>query len=108
MRPSNNPPGTPLRVEISAELRPLIPRYLENRRTDLSRLRKAVGEGDFATIRSIGHSIKGTGGGFGFPVITTIGAELETSGGDQDRDAARDAVERLAEFLDRADVVYVE
>ncbi len=35
--------------------------------------------GDYATIRTLGHQMAGTGGGYGFDPITEIGGALEES-----------------------------
>jgi HPt (histidine-containing phosphotransfer) domain-containing protein len=91
-------------VRISGELRDLIPRFLENRKSELGRLRKAVGCGDFEEVRRIGHVLKGAGGGYGFDEITRIGAELE-------RHAARGEdirglIEELAEYLELVVVTF--
>ena len=53
------------------------PAFLENRRADLSKMKSALAEGDFSSIRHIGHNCKGIGAGYGFPEIGRIGASIE-------------------------------
>jgi HPt (histidine-containing phosphotransfer) domain-containing protein len=69
-------------------------------------LRTALASGDFATITVLGHTMKGDGGGYGFDAISEIGAIIETAGKHKDADKIRQGVERLADFLDRVDVVF--
>jgi len=63
-------------VTIDSDLEDLIPGFLSNRRKELVSLKQANTEGKAETIRSIGHSLKGVGGGYGFDVLSEIGAEL--------------------------------
>lgn len=43
----------------------------------ISRLRGAVEQRDLTLIRRIGHQMKGAGGGYGFPSLSIVGADLE-------------------------------
>jgi len=53
--------------------------YLEKRRGDVAKLRGALDRGHFATIRTLGHQLTGTGGGYGFEAITEIGSALSAA-----------------------------
>jgi len=64
-------------AEVEPWLRPVIGKYLENRRADVAKLRSALDSGDYAMVRLLGHQMAGTGGGYGFPAISDIGAALE-------------------------------
>jgi HPt (histidine-containing phosphotransfer) domain-containing protein len=94
-------------VNVDMELEDLIPGFLENRRGDVNRLRSALAEGDFDTIRVLGHSMKGSGGGYGFDAITAIGREIEDAARARDSEAIARCVEQLADYLDRVEVVFV-
>ncbi len=69
------------RLQVSVEdwLKPVAGGYLEKRRADVAKLREALQRGDFGTIRTLGHQMAGTGGGYGFEPITEIGSALEES-----------------------------
>jgi len=60
-----------------SEVADLVPGYLARRRADLPKLREALAAQDFATLRSMGHKLSGTGAGYGLPALSTIGAALE-------------------------------
>ena len=93
-------------VQVSGELRELIPGFLANRQLDIGQLRDAVSRGDFEEARRIGHSLRGAGGGYGFDEITRLGAQIEArakAGGD----GLSEAVHELAEYLERIEVDFV-
>ena len=53
-------------VVVDDDLQDLIPDYLEGRRKDIAAIRSALERDDLESIRSIGHKMKGSGGGYGF------------------------------------------
>jgi HPt (histidine-containing phosphotransfer) domain-containing protein len=92
-------------VQVSGELRDLIPRFLANRRLDVEQLDAALRRGDLDAVRSIGHTLRGAGGGYGFDEITRLGAEIEARA--KVREPGLSALVReLADYLDGVDVVY--
>ncbi|HZC67063.1 MAG TPA: Hpt domain-containing protein [Nitrospirales bacterium] len=64
-------------VRVDPEIAELIPGFLANRRKDVTAMLDAVQRSDFETVRLLGHSMKGAGGGYGFDAITVIGGALE-------------------------------
>lgn len=95
-----------MRVTVDEDLADLIPGYLERRQDDLVVLASALASGDFESIRILGHSMKGSGGGYGFDGITDIGSALEIAGRDHDTAAIESSTAALAEYLTRLEVVY--
>lgn len=95
-------------VRVDADLEDLIPEFLENRKKDLQHLRELLEKKDWEGIRSIGHTMKGIGGGYGFDGITEIGAALEQVAREQNLSAAQELLDRLEDYLDRVEVVFVE
>jgi CheY-like chemotaxis protein len=53
------------------------PAFLQNRRLDLQKMKDALEAKDFDAISRIGHNCKGTGTGYGFPEISSLGSNLE-------------------------------
>ena len=90
---------------MDAEIADLIPGFLENRRKDVASIMEAVDRNDFETVRFLGHSMKGAGGGYGFDAITELGAALEQAAKDNDADVIRKHVGNLASYLARVAVV---
>ena len=44
------------------------------RRAEIPVYQQALTEGNFNAIRSLGHKMKGTGAGYGFPMLTELGS----------------------------------
>ncbi len=93
-------------IKIDKDLEDLIPRYLENRRRDIELIQEAMGKSDFETIRVLGHSMKGSGGGYGFDAITEIGKLIEESTKKMDTEEISRQIEALSEYLDNINIVY--
>jgi len=93
-------------VTIDADLEELIPGFMENRRQDIEKLLSASANGDFECLRSIGHSLKGVGGGYGFMRITELGAAIETAAREKNTDIARKCIIELSEYLQGVEIRY--
>lgn len=57
--------------------------------------------GNFEELRILAHQLKGAGGGFGFPELTTRAAELETACREVNSQGITDSLERLLDFMGR-------
>lgn len=97
---------TPIRVEISRDLEDIVPTFLENRKKDLQTLHAAVASRDFATLQTLGHRMKGDGGGYGFEAISEIGGRLESAVKRQDLPTIEHCIAELEDFLTRVSVFY--
>lgn len=95
-----------IRVLVDADLSDLIPGYLTRREEDVITLKAAIDSGDFETVRIVGHSMKGSGGGYGFDRLTEIGASLEKAGAESDSAAALVGLAMLTDYLKRLVIVY--
>ncbi len=95
-----------IEVVVDEDLAAIVPKFLDNVRRNCPAIAAALGQGDFDTIRSLGHNMKGTGTTFGFPQISEIGDELEQAAKKQDADSARKLNANLVHFLDSVDVRY--
>jgi HPt (histidine-containing phosphotransfer) domain-containing protein len=94
-------------IEIEADLRDLVPNFLEHKRSDIGVIRVAIGQKDYQAVGQIGHKMKGEGGSFGFDAVTVMGAALEQAALRQDLASLNHTLEELAAYLDSIDVVYV-
>ncbi|MBI5361281.1 MAG: Hpt domain-containing protein [Planctomycetes bacterium] len=93
-------------VHVDAELEDIVPGFMENRRKDIKSILEALKGGDYETIRILGHSMKGSGGGYGFDAITEIGASLEQSAKDKNTENIRKKVDELSTYLENVEVKY--
>ncbi|MBA2594854.1 MAG: Hpt domain-containing protein [Gammaproteobacteria bacterium] len=92
-------------ARIDADLIHLVPGYIENRRKDVLAILGALGRGDMECVWIIGHSMKGSGGGYGFHTVSEVGAALEQAAEVSDGDAVTAALARLQDYLARVEVV---
>lgn len=94
-------------IKIDRDLADLIPGYLSNTRNAAEQIRKNVQVGDFEDARRIGHNLKGSGGGYGFMKISTLGAEIEAAAREKNSERVAGAVEAMLHFLDNVKITYV-
>src|SRR4029077_15773117 len=66
----------PLMKRATSIIAELTPEFLQNRRQDVITMLGALNRGDFETVASLGHGMKGAGGSYGFQTITDIGGAL--------------------------------
>ncbi len=84
---------------VDSQLRDLIPGYLANREVDLNSLRSQLAQKEFARMGQIGHRMKGTGAGYGFPQISALGARIEESAALGDEKGLELLIRELEEIL---------
>lgn len=91
---------------VDSDLEDLIPGFMENRQEDLVRLQAALAQEDFVTIASMAHTLKGSGGGYGFDGITEISEQMEIAAKGRDRAVVEASVCALTQYLERVQIVY--
>ena len=91
-------------VKIDPDIADLIPPYLEDCDSNVQQLKKGLDEEDFAVIKGIGHNLKGSGMGFGFPKITELGTQIEISAIEKDPENLSSLIENLEDYLKRVDI----
>lgn len=95
---------TKIPVTIDIDLEDLIPGFLANRNKDLDSLKQSLERQDFRAIQSLGHSLKGVGGGYGFERISELGSDIESAARDADPDRLKELIDAFADFLNRVEV----
>jgi CheY-like chemotaxis protein/HPt (histidine-containing phosphotransfer) domain-containing protein len=86
-------------VLIDADLAEIVPQYLQEVAQDLAVVQERHAAGDFATIQTIGHNLKGTGTSYGLPNITSIGALIEASARAGHAPEVQSAIRKLGDYL---------
>jgi HPt (histidine-containing phosphotransfer) domain-containing protein len=95
-------------VYIDIDLKELIPMFLESRQEDILALRLAMTEGDYATLKTIGHTLKGVGGGYGFDFITDIGNSIELAAKEEDDTHIEKLINSMEDSLTNLKIIYEE
>ena len=93
-------------VIVDRDLEDLIPGFMERRRQDVAALRNCLACGDLEKIRICGHSMKGTGGGYGFDEISTIGGDIEQAAIDGENDRISELTDRLEKYLEQVVITF--
>lgn len=95
-------------VYVDIDLEDLIPRFLDNRQKDIKTLEDALEANNFSTLMSVGHNLKGVGGGYGFPDITKLGAAIEENAKINNAEGIKENIRKLSHYLSNVDVIYEE
>jgi HPt (histidine-containing phosphotransfer) domain-containing protein len=96
-----------IQVEVSRDLEPLMPRFLDRRRQEIDTFRAQLAAGNFEALRIGGHSLKGSGGGYGFAELSRIGAAIEAAAKAANAPVIETALQEYADYLARVEVVFV-
>lgn len=92
-------------VEIDPDIAELVPGFLNNRKRDVEEIGRLLTEGNFDAIRIIGHSMAGSAGGYGFPVIGELGKAIEAAALTVKSEEIRTISCKLSEYLSAVIVV---
>lgn len=93
-------------VQCDPDLEDLIPGYISNRNRDIVAIGECLELGDFDKIRTLGHSMKGSGGGYGFNHISVLGSQIENAALAKDIKKIEHAIKGLEDYINRVEVVY--
>jgi HPt (histidine-containing phosphotransfer) domain-containing protein len=92
-------------VHADSRLRAVIPAYLDKRREELRTILAALEKSDYEAIGELGHKMSGTGGSYGFPQITEIGAAIQLAAKERNPHDIRSQVAKLSKYLQQVVIV---
>ena len=87
-------------IEIPPGLEDIVPGYLAKRRKEVPEMFELLATSDFARLATLGHNLKGTGGGYGFPELTRIGESVERLAKQKNGEALSSQMIELRNYLD--------
>jgi len=93
---------------IDTDLEDLIPDFLSNRREDIVLINQHLSDGNLTEVRRLGHSMKGSGGGYGFDEVSQIGSQIETAAEAADVAIIKEQLELLSEYIENVKIVWRE
>ena len=93
-------------VHVDPDLEELIPGFLLRRRDDIGAITEALQKEDYETARILGHSMKGSGGGYGFDFITDVGRSIEQAAKEKNKSEIRKQTDALLLYLGRIEIKY--
>lgn len=93
---------------IDPGLEGLLDRFFELSRKDLDVIRAAVEQRDFTTLVRLGHTVKGTGYGYGFTGMGKLGGDIEQAALDEDLVALQDCMGRMDRYLSTVRIEFTD
>ncbi len=90
----DDPIGSNL-IREDASLAGIVKWFVEGIADRLTAMEEALHESDFDALRIAAHQLKGTGGGYGYPLLTERAAELEQHARDAVLEDCKKAFEEL-------------
>lgn len=91
-------------VYIDPEIKDFVPEYLENRKKDSETISDALKQGNFESIRVMGHKMRGSGKLYGFERISEIGYSLEESAKSRNREQIEKLCQQLSMYLEEVEI----
>ena len=84
-----------------SSLEEVVMTFVEGLKDKVSAMETAAREGDFEALRSSAHQLKGSGGGYGYPILTERAGVLEQEAKAQAADQCLASVEELKQVCER-------
>ncbi len=94
------------KVKIDPDLQEIIPGYIEKRKKEIVALNNALLALDFGTLETLGHRLKGSGGGYGFKELSRLGTNLESAAKAKDIGQATASIKAIEEYLENLEVEF--
>jgi len=91
--------ATTILININPELLPHTTSYISRKLQEIPGLLQAAAEADYKRLRHYGHALKGSGGAYGLPQLSIIGAKIETAAISSDLKTAREQILEMETFL---------
>ena len=93
-------------VHIDPDIEELIPRFLDGRHKDVTTIEDLLKAGEYKKIRTIGHSLKGNGAGYGFDKLSEIGHAIELAAQEQNQEHIEQSLVVIKDYLSRIEIVF--
>jgi len=93
-----------IRLKVEPALKGLMAGFFENRRRDLERLSRALGDGDLAAIRDVGQNIRCFSRVYGVEGLTALGEAIRCAAEEESRQRIALLRGQLADYLARVEI----
>ena len=90
---------------MPAGLEDIVPGYLANRKKEVPEMIELLAASDYERVSVLGHNLKGSARGYGFPDLIPMGLALEQSADQMDWGTLRAQIADLGNYLDRVQLV---
>jgi HPt (histidine-containing phosphotransfer) domain-containing protein len=96
-----------IEVAIDAQLADLVPRYLNNRWSDLALGKSLLKAREFEQLARLGHRIHGSASSFGFTGLGDIADDLQQAAFDTAPEAVERSLVKFEQYLQAIKIRYV-
>lgn len=93
-------------IILDAKIRKLIPRFLENKKADIVRMRETLRADRHEELKKQAHTVKGTSWMYGFKLLGDNCLKLEKAAAAGDRKLAEELITEVAVYLDTVIIGY--
>ena len=91
-------------MKVDPEIADLIPGFLKNREKDIEQMESYLEAKNFEEIERLGHSMKGSGAGYGFDGVSETGKAIEVAGKEKNIEGIKKGIEDLRSYLRRVEI----
>ena len=88
-------------VREDASFAELVMQFVAGLSERVTRMEEAIRAADFDALQVAAHQLKGSGGGYGYPILTERAAQLERHARNQALDQCVEAIEELKTICER-------
>ena len=96
--------GEKVLITVDPELKVFLPKYLENRKADLEKLRAALEKDDFSALQMLSHKIKGHATSYGFTQLSPLCKQMETAAISHEKEIIATLLDEYADYISRVDI----
>ena len=94
-------------IKVERYLEPLMQKFIDYVHEQLGGLDRAIEEGNLKEIKRVGHTLKGTCGGYGFEHLSALSKSLEELDGTDTKKRATELVAAMRRSLQESEIEYV-
>jgi HPt (histidine-containing phosphotransfer) domain-containing protein len=93
-------------VLVDASFEPLMPKFLTNRKKEVTTMQEALAAQELETVQKVAHGMKGAGGSYGFDRVTAMAAVIEQAAKAGDAATIKPQLSQLSAYLEQVQVVF--
>ncbi|MBT6326217.1 MAG: Hpt domain-containing protein [Bdellovibrionales bacterium] len=95
-------------ILINSDLKEIIPKFLQNRKSDINTINELIISSDFNQIKHIAHKMAGSSGSYGFKKMGELGKEIELAASEQDLSKIKDKLAALNQHFNNLDIKFID
>ena len=96
-----------IHIKVDSLFEAIVPEYLEGIREHTESIEKFLLTENYEGIRTLGHNMKGSGGGYGFNRITELGSWIEAAAKEKHSLLIKKYNEEIVHYLKNINIEYI-